>query len=171
MSDQSNDSLCYVIVGRKKSGKSTFVKQEFTDKVTPDRLYVYDVNNEYELGIDEDSLEWEKWTEDLKKVRNSIIVVEEAGMELSNRSDNKDIRKVLSRSRHKNNVVLFIFHSLHRVPDSIVHLIDGWYIFKTLDNPAKVKSKYVDSPHILKSFYMVNKLPKWHYVFAELPDW
>lgn len=166
---ENYEGLAFVIVGKTKSGKSTFVKQEFVQRVNdPEKLYIYDINNEYEEGEFEG--DWENWIGGIRKVSNSLIVVEEATINMSSRADVREIGETLARKRHQKNVIVFVFHSLHRVPDSIVHFIDGWYIFKTLDNPTKVKAKYADMPHIIEAFHLARSKPKFHYIYTEIPD-
>jgi len=172
--NNNSQGLAYVVVGKTKSGKTTFVRQEFAERVAdPDKVYVYDVGNEY--GSGEFEGEFSDWVEGLRGRKNSLIIIEEATMNLGSRSEmtserNKPLARAMTRKRHDNNLIIFVFHSLHRVPDSIVHFVDGWYIFRTLDNPKKVREKYSDMPHVLQAYEKVQDKPKFSYIYTEIPD-
>ena len=160
--------LAYVVVGQTDAGKTTFVKNRFASKIkNKERIYAYDLDGEYGNGIYPG--DWDEFTEGMWHRRNSLIILEEATMEMSNRSDLKPVRKSLVKKSHHNNLIIFCFHSIHRIPDSIVNFIDGWYIFRTLDNPTQVHNKYKNMTYVYEAWEVSRDCGQGEYVFAEKP--
>lgn len=159
----------FVVVGKTGSGKTTFVKENFTDEIfDKDKLFIHDINDEYGVGRWEGK--WPEWLKQMEKRTNSIIIIEEATANMDSRKDFDEIRHKLTLKRHDNNTFVFVFHSLARIPNSIIYLVDGWYIFQTHDNPKLVNQKYAEMPHVLDAYNQVQKKPKYTCMFAEWPE-
>ena len=159
--------IAIAVVGKTKSGKTTFVRDSLVSQIAdPERLYIYDIGNEYGQGITED---WADWMAGLENVKNSFVIIEEATINLSPRSDFQPVTRLMTRKRHDGNTIVLVFHSLYRVPPNLIHWIDEWYIFRTLDNTQKVRDKFADMPHIMAAYYKSKEIPKHECVRAVEP--
>ena len=155
----------YVVLGATGTGKTSLVLQEFVNRLNDKRrLYVYDRQREYGVGFDST---FEEWLEKAPERQNSLIVIEEATINLSVHRDFQEIRELLVDKRHNNNVIILVFHTLARVPDSVIHLIDGWYMFPTHDNNKKVRTKYYENPSIYDGYLLTKYLQKGECLYVE----
>lgn len=147
-----------LVVGSTGQGKSTFVKNTIKGK----NCLVFDVNNEYPelgkpfeprgkfVGLPEEFLEL------CFKRANSYLVFEEATGFLKG-AVSKDMQRLIIEKRHKNNNLIFIFHSINRIPPAIFELSNFCVLHKTADNPKIVENKY---PALFKAFEKLQKAPK-----------
>lgn len=108
--------------------------------------------------------DFDKFQSRVISVKNNICVFEEATIGFSNKGREKNTINVLTRRRHidstemgTGNMNLLLFHSLMRVPDYIIELIDNIYLFGTNDNPEKVKKKFEDYNTIYEHYLEVRE--------------
>lgn len=142
------------VVGMKGTGKTTEVKKIITRLNAP--RYVYDVNAEYSKNPLPD---FETFAEKMRTKTNSVIVFEEAAIFFSNRGTFKALREIMIRTRHTNNFVIFVFHSLRQIPIDIFEGLNMIALKKTNDREDLLKSKYKDNPFIIPAWNSVMQDP------------
>ena len=135
----------FTIIGKKRSGKSVLTKEictRFSDLYSG-KMYFFDIANEYTLKFNLENqyknvLDHKTFLDTVSPLKNSLIVFEEAAYYFDSQTS-KDIRqkaaKMLQMSRHNNNVVILIFHSIADLPSFIYSRIDYLALFKTNDTP------------------------------------
>lgn len=149
----------HIIIGRPRSGKSTFVKL-LLSKFKAKKI-VYDVNNEYKAFYKGEFIPFDEFCELVVNENNAMIVFEEATAFFSNRGTNKQVNKMLVRRRHQNNYIVFCFHSWRQVPRFVLDLVNYVTIFKTNDPENKVSEK-TDDDRILDAFNKVQNSSNEH---------
>lgn len=149
-----------LVVGSTGQGKSTFVK----DSIQGKNCLVFDVNNEYP-DLDTNPLKPrskyvglpEEFLQICFKRANSYLVFEEATGFLKG-AVSKELQRLIIEKRHKNNNLIFIFHSINRIPPAIFELSNFCVLHKTADNPKIVENKY---PALFAAFQKLQKAPKY----------
>lgn len=129
----------YIIIGCTGSGKSTLVKT-LTRPVERARLFINDINAEY--FPDRPYVSTKQFLQLAVKLRESVIVFEEATIFFSNRGSNEQMRELLVRKRHAQNVIFLIFHSVRTVPLYIYDLCNAAFVFRTNDAATFVESRF-----------------------------
>lgn len=163
---------CIAVIGRKKTGKTTFSVGLLKSVNYP--AYIYDINGEYNRhGIVNQyrgKLEKDSFLNAVLSVRNSFIVFEEAASYFSSRESDERIKSVLQRSRHQNNIVILIFHALADFPTAIYNRIDNICLFKTLDFQSTLDGKLRKNEQFLYHFNSVKSAlsPHYHEIFEPL---
>lgn len=137
----------FIIVGATGSGKSTLTKRLIAP-VDVNRLFVYDVNAEY--FPDEILPDIDDFLLQVKGVRESVIVFEEATVFFSNRGSNKMMRKLLVGKRHSHNTIILLFHSIRAIPYYISDLVSYIFVFHTNDEEKIVAEKF---PLLLPAYH------------------
>jgi hypothetical protein len=148
------------LIGMPEQGKSKFVTNYLKD--TPQRgALVYDVNG-YEYGdkwgvnlsldikqkrcryvgrdLPEVEDRYKTFMELVRGRQNTDVVFEEATGYMAGRLQNKIVTMVIDR-RHTGNNYIFMFHSIHSVPPSLLLHLSFIYLFKTEDEEDQVKAK------------------------------
>ena len=148
-----------IIVGGTGVGKTTFIKERLK-KVHPKALLLYDVNNEYTDIIKAPLIDFKKFTEIATRVKNGVIVFEEATIFLNNKGSNADLYDILVRKRHTNNTIFLVFHSFRFIPSYIYNLCNRVIVFKTNDPRTLVDSKFNDE-NLTVVYDVVNAGPKY----------
>lgn len=149
-----------VAVGKKKTGKTTWVKQTALSFPAQKKI-VFDPNMHYvESGFsqypDSDKKNAiEDFLQKIVNVKNAVIVIEEATINFQSASRQQELQSLLVRCRHQNNVLFLCFHSLRSLPTWIFDLIDGLKLFKTMDTKA-VLNKFEGVDEIERAFEKVN---------------
>jgi hypothetical protein len=142
---------CILVVGKKKTGKTTWVKNALT-KLDFDK-FIFDPNGHYEGQFMGDNID------DFLKIaytkRNSVIVVEEATIFFKSAKKQEQLQSLLVRSRHQNNFVFLCFHSLRSVPTWCLDLCDAMRLSKTNDT-LQVLNKFDGLDKIETAFKSVN---------------
>jgi molybdopterin-guanine dinucleotide biosynthesis protein len=133
------------IVGKKKAGKTTLTAA-LIKKFSRPSTYIYDINNEYtrKFNLKNDytgPINTDKFLEAASKVKNSCIVFEEATSYFSSKGREAQLVDIISRSRHTNNVVILIFHSIADFPRYIYTFTDYIGLFKTNDFRSSLDQK------------------------------
>ncbi len=147
----------FLIVGATGMGKSTVTRQ-FIQRVSPGNRLIYDVNQEYTDLYNKPLIDFDEFSEQTTKVRNALIVYEEATIFLSNRGSDLNIRKVLVSKRWRNNTVILNFHSFRTIPKYIYLLCNYIIILKTNDSESYVESAF-DNEKLTKAFRIIQSKP------------
>lgn len=141
MAQSNYEAKTYVIVGGTGTGKSTFAKRIIeSEKKQGKKAYIFDVNNEYK-GEDIE-INFDKFLDECCKRKNSVFLIEEATVFVSNRQWDKRILEILVKKRHANNSIILLYHSLRAVPVNIADLANFFCIKKTNDNPQIIQTKF-----------------------------
>ena len=131
-----------LIVGRKHSGKTTLAKEKF---LSLPNFYVVDVHNEYEeLPISNEpkrrsravTKEVAQVISKVAKSRGFTFLVEDATIWLNARTSDEALKDLIISCRHNKNVVVFLFHSLNRIPLFVLEQADFMYLFETKESRA-----------------------------------
>lgn len=134
-----------ILVAHTGQGKSTFAKKLIENSPS----FVFDVQNDYS---DHQLKEGEKQKkgrfiglpEDFANLalsrRKSFIVFEEATAFFEGRTSDT-VRKILIDKRHKQNTIIWIFHSINSINPRIFEISDYIVLFKTGDDQTQVKRK------------------------------
>ena len=156
--------IASIVVGQRGSGKTTFSKKCLDQRPKNMPVIIYDINNEYQSYYPEPFEDFDifltKITQD--HVRHYYILVEEATIFFSTRSEEKEMINVLVRARHTGNIVQLNFHSFLSIPKNIYTLLDYVTIFKTQDTEQMVSEKF-NNPKIIEAFREVNSSPDKHF--------
>lgn len=148
-------SSAFIIAGRQGSGKSTSVKS-ILKKLEGYRMFIFDLNKEYtEFNNSFKGFDDELFLKQAEKLRNSVIVFEEATVFMTKGSKSKSIRRMLVGKRHTNNIIIFIFHNIRSISSEILSLTDFIVLHKTMDNPEYVRRVFEGSP---KNFQAYNEI-------------
>lgn len=142
--------ISFCIVGKRKSGKTTFVKEYLKRHLSKQKKYIFDIQNDYfdiPNAVNITTGDKEQFLNLVEYVKNSVIVFEEATAFLSTQSNEMRLRKILvsSSPSHNNNIIFFCFHSLRFLPPYLIDLVDYFVIYKTNDLPQKVRAKFGDT--------------------------
>jgi hypothetical protein len=155
-------SKLILIVGQKGAGKSHSVKNVILPKVK--NAIVYDVYNyeypdleetepeEYKSGkmkyVGEDE---ERMLDSLTNYRNTCFIMEDATVFLDNSKRSKPFKRVIYGMRHKNVMIVLLFHALNRVPKWLYEQSNVLILLKTGDFVEDVRTKFKD-PRIYNAF-------------------
>lgn len=132
MSTKAKGGKAFIVVGATGMGKTTWLKNMLRT-VHPENLFLYDVNAEYTELYNAPLPDFDKFSDEAKHKRESVIVFEEATIFLNNRGSNVSLIDVLVRKRHTKNIVFLVFHSFRAVPKYIIDLCNYMVIHKTND--------------------------------------
>jgi hypothetical protein len=142
-----------IVVGAKGTGKTTFVKQKL--QTIEGRKLFYDVNNEYGAGIPPAI---DDFTAYALTQQNITIVCEEASSFFGSARD-MITQQLMTRARHKNLCLFFIFHHLVEVPPYIMRKADFLVLFKTESEgevDATTLQKFKGHSKVLQAYKEVN---------------
>lgn len=156
-----------LIIGKKRAGKTTLAST-LIKKLARPKTFIYDINNEYttKFGIPNDykgPINEKSFLNEVQNQKNSMIVFEEASTYLSTHGDEKALKDCLSRSRHTNNVVMLIFHSIAFVPIYIFAFSDYVGLFKTNDFRASLDNKIRKNENLIAIYDRVRLNSNPHY--------
>lgn len=154
-----------ILAGMKKRGKSTRAKKYALAARKP--LFVYDVNNEWNVGYK--PLKMEDFLSAATEKTNTCVVFEEATIFFGTRTSNIEMRELLVRNRHTNNTYILIFHSLSDCPSYIFRMADYLCLFKTNDSLTDIQRKFAGMENVIEAFHRVkeNSNTDFHY-FEEI---
>jgi molybdopterin-guanine dinucleotide biosynthesis protein len=133
------------IIGKKKAGKTTLTAL-LIKKFSRPSNYIYDINNEYtrKFNVKNDytgEINTDKFLDAVSRVKNTCIVFEEATSYFSSKGREAQLVDIISRSRHTNNVVILVFHSIADFPRYIYTFTDYIGLFKTNDFRSSLDQK------------------------------
>lgn len=167
----------FLVVGKKRAGKTTLTV-DLIKKLGAKVNLIYDVNNEYtrKFGIKNDyqgPIDRDRFLgycdpDNPQAVKNATIVCEEATSYLSTKGREEHLVKIISRSRHNNNAVIIIFHSMADVPRYIYSLCDYIALFKTNEFSSALDARMRKNNQFMKYYDLVKIHPDPHkFVFFE----
>lgn len=139
-----------LVVGMRGTGKTTTVKKLMA-KTHPGSRLILDVNGEYKDLFPRDPIDFDTFTNLAKSVKNAVILIEESTIFLDSRGSNQDIRDLLVRARHRNNTVIFVFHTFRSIPKYIYDLCNAVIIHKTSDTADHILERFGDE-NLVKVF-------------------
>ena len=150
-------AIAIAVVGRTRTGKTTFIKNELLTAYPAATVYVYDVNNEYpqfykpiaKSGTFPSVKEFLTYA---GKLRNSVLLFEEATIYFKHANNSEELQNILIRKRHMNNIIILTFHSLRAVPLYILESLNFIVIKKTNDRPDVIESKFKDHESIYDAY-------------------
>ncbi len=160
---------CIIICGQKGSGKTTLVVELIKESKNN---YLFDINNEQKYNSIQNNCkgitDFEKFTLGLSKAKNCFIVFEEATIFFGYGRTQKEVLQLLVQARHRDLNIIFVFHSLTAVPNSLLPLCDYLFLKRTKDNPTSVERKYKDFPEVIENFNLLKNANLYDYEILEL---
>ena len=156
-----------LIIGKKRAGKTTLAST-LIKKLARPNTYIYDINNEYttKFGIPNSykgPINEDEFLKEVQFKKNSMLVFEEASIYLGTHGQEKILKDIISRSRHTNNVILLIFHSIAFVPVYIFSFSDYVGLFKTNDFRASLDNKIRKNENLISIYDRVRLNSNPHY--------
>lgn len=160
----------YLVIGAPGTGKSPFAQKMIEGR----RCFVFDVNDEYgnrtkydgqkpfllPTDIKQPRCRYIGW--DIKQFTNiamsrteNVVVMEEATAFFRGNQSSLTSRLIIGR-KHTRNVLVFLFHSINRVPPEIMELADWVVLLRTNDEEKTVEKKY---PRLLTPYRELQTLP------------
>jgi ABC-type Mn2+/Zn2+ transport system ATPase subunit len=130
-----------IFAGGTGTGKTTMIKERLA-KVHKESIHLYDVNSEYKKFYTKPFTDFETFANQSRKLKNALIVYEEATIFLDNKGSNTAVRDVLVRKRHTNCTIFFVFHSLRTIPRWVFDLSNFVVLFKTNDSEKSVNARF-----------------------------
>lgn len=126
------------VIGKTESGKSTWVKKEL-EHVPTKNQFIFDYQGEYKnsSGIKD----FDTFVSHAIRLKNSVIVFEEATVYITGHNIQKNVKDLLvsKSSHHNNNVLIFVFHSIRKVPVSLYEMTDLIVLFETNDRADEIR--------------------------------
>lgn len=158
---------CISIIGRKRTGKTTLTAS-IIQKFSRPSTYIFDINNEYsrKFGIKNDytgEISPDKFLDKVFQVKNSCIVFEEATSYLSVKGREEKLVNIITRSRHTNNLILLIFHSVADLPPYIYRHSEYCVLFKTNDFRNTLDGKFRKDAQFIHVYDRVKVNPSPNY--------
>lgn len=153
MTKKKDTGKCIIIAGGTGSGKTTIVKQLLA--AHKGNKLIYDVNNEY----GQEFIAMDEFFKKALRAENSIIVFEEATIFFSTSGGQIEMRELLVRKRHSNNLFIFNFHSLSQIPLYILMFCDKLIMKKTNDQLQQVERKFKNNMKIYEAYSDVYNSP------------
>lgn len=153
----------FIIVGEQGRGKTTEAERIINSNNLD--LYAYDVHASYYNKFKERSKikgrpSMFDFLQIVSKVKNSIIIFEEATIFFGNKSRSEIIIELLVNNFHTNNCIIFLFHSLRSVPVEIMDFVQFIKIFHTNDRLTLIQNKYRDDSDLIEIFNDVHDKTK-----------
>ena len=161
-----------LIVGRKKTGKSVFIAKTYYEIGKGRNVYIYDKNREYKwkFNIDNEykgSIDDEHFISFVSDKKNSFIVYEEASTYLSGMSRNSkeahQIKNLITRSRHNNNILILAFTSIADIPPFIYSDSDYMVLYKTNDFPSSIDTRFRKNEQFMGAYERVRASEDLHF--------
>jgi hypothetical protein len=128
--------------------------------------YIFDFQREakykpFKNLWDVNNLSFEDFLINTQGKKKSCFVFEEASIFLKHTAKKKNLQRALDEllvgKRHANNLVIFNFHSLRRVPLELLDFTDLLILGKTTDNPAHIEHKFGEYIQIWNAFNQVRQ--------------
>lgn len=143
-------------MGAPGMGKSPFAQKMIEGR----RCFVFDINNEYGTktkyagqtpinlstnvrDVRSRYVGWDvkQFSELAMQKLNTVILFEEATAFFRGKQAQLTSRIMIGR-RHTKNVLVFLFHSINRVPPELMEMADIAVLFPTNDQPKTISRKY-----------------------------
>lgn len=156
-------SKAFIIVGNTGTGKTTVVKK-LISQIYTDKLLIYDVQNEYQefdngngSVIKSIDMEIEEFVALADKSKGKCIVFEESTIFFNSRGTDKKVEKILVDKRHHFNMIVFVFHSLRKVPASLFDVSNYLVLLPTNDTEELIKRKFEGMAGIIEATQKTEK--------------
>ncbi len=143
--------LALINIGKRRTGKTTLSKANLDSRPEGMPVKIYDINQEYGEYYKEPFQDWEEFMNDLVHLKEHYILIEEATIFFDTSSRFEQMKNILVRARHTQNIIQLNFHSFLSVPKNIYNLLDFVTILKTNDTLKTVRGKY-DNPEIIEAY-------------------
>ena len=137
-----------VICGSRKRGKTTIVKKIISGVKDP---LIFDPNNEY----GEPYISVTDFIKKAQEAKNKTIIFEEATGFFSTTKNIDKMLEILIRVRHTNNLIVFVYHSLNRIPMYLFEQTSLLILKKTNDTEANIKKKFKGNDEIISRFLLL----------------
>lgn len=169
--------MVILIVGRRGAGKTVQAKKIIKGAKNQ---YILDLYNEYEgqviknvenppnegiKRVREGAVNNEKFFTGLSKLKNNVIVLEDATIIFNSTIHSEDLKRLIIASRHRRNAIIFLFHSLNRVPLFLYEQANKLILFKTKES-ARTFRKFEDVE--LENMYYAIRKEKSNHAFKVL---
>ncbi|MFN7676747.1 hypothetical protein [Flavobacterium sp.] len=149
----------FIVCASQDRGKSFFIKNEILKKFHHRKNYINDVNLEYRefknevkrLMSREEFLQFVP-TSTAPPSKCNVIFEEATTFFSASGSSPLDIMAHIYRRHHTQNINVFVFHNLSKVPVDILNSIDFLVLFKTKDDPNKIYKKFSEFPKVIEAF-------------------
>jgi len=113
------------------------------------KQYIFDINNEYEFPADNKILpqirhidgDVNTFLSNVKKLKNTNIVVEDATGYFRGKQSAILIRQIVNR-KHTGNNFIILFHSINRIPPELMEMAELVVLFRTVDNIENIDKKF-----------------------------
>lgn len=126
------------VIGRQGSGKTPVTKR-LADNSGFKNIAVYDPRREYDANKYTLFYTLTNFKKFLKRAKNTFIIVEEATGFIGGYKDLETWTDEIIGIQHKNNILVFIFHSLSDAPAYILRLSRFVVLLKTNDEAEVIK--------------------------------
>ena len=158
----SKKSEIFLVVGKKGTGKTTFVLNKKTDK----KLTVY-ITDRFLSEMDENDiiLHYSKLKEVANFLQNCKIIYDDCRNYIVGNSETyKIVEKILINSRHCENEVYLIYHSINEIPERFFSKCDFILLFK--NNSELDNVRFFDLSLRDKIIFANEKLKKSNNIYA-----
>lgn len=163
----AGESDCIIIVGMKHTGKSSYIiNEKWKDK---DMIIFISPKCAKPKQFDKKTLlvNYDHFLKfDNTKLSNCALIFDDAKYYLPsnpNAKDTKNIIDLLRMSRHSNNSIRLVFHSLNDICAQFYANIDKVILFKTVDTPETKAASIPEFHKILAAFEEVQKSDDIHF--------
>jgi len=146
----------FIVTGEQGRGKTTQA-YNLIENFSKKDLYAYDVHGHYfekykSLSKIKGRPPMEIFLEIVSKVKNSVIVFEEATIFFSNKGRSDIIIELLVNNYHSKNIIIFLFHSLRSVPVEIMDFVQFIQMYHSNDRATLIKNKFKDDYDLLEVY-------------------
>lgn len=143
--------MASICVGRRKTGKTTLSKKWLKLRPKNMNVVIYDINQEYKEFYNEPFKDFRTFLASIVDLKNTYILIEEATIFFDTRSNFEEMKNLLVRARHTNNIIQLNFHSFKSIPKGIYNLLDYVTVLKTNDSEKDVKERF-DNQNIISAW-------------------
>ena len=131
------DGLVIVQAGGTGSGKTTNTKKILETFKGSKPFYIYDIDGEYTDFYRAPYEQLEKFFDRVVKLKNSVVVFEEAFLFFQHGNAETDLREMIITARRRQNIIIFNFHQLRQIPIYILAYTNFLIIKKTVGDSVK----------------------------------
>lgn len=147
------------VVGNTQEGKTTFVKELIkTFEFLNLKIWSFDILQDFTNESEKTFIDKNLIISELKKVRNKIVIIDEATSFFNYRSFDNELNQLLQLKAHNNHLFIFCYHSLKFVPEFLQMYLNYLVLFRTGDKINEYKDWNIDKPILNKFEYKTYKL-------------
>jgi SpoVK/Ycf46/Vps4 family AAA+-type ATPase len=114
-----------IVTGNSGTGKTTWAKKF----IIQNKTIFFDINGEY-TNYGECFFNTANLLTRLKKVRNKVVIIDEATAFFSNRGYSEELNELLQLRRHNKHFFIFIYHSIYFIPKYLRNYINYLVCFQ-----------------------------------------